>query len=65
MDATALKRTARRRARMTKQQHALVEQARQSLDAAKLLTEAGHCGFASAQSREFLELAERQLGQVS
>jgi hypothetical protein len=49
---------------MTKQQHALVEQARQSLDAAKLLTEAGHCGFASAQSREFLELAERQLGEL-
>jgi hypothetical protein len=31
---------------MTKQQQALVEQARQSLDAAKLLTEAGHHGFA-------------------
>ena len=35
---------------MTKQQQALVEQARQSLDAAKLLTQAGHHGFAAARA---------------
>jgi uncharacterized protein (UPF0332 family) len=35
---------------MTKQQQALVEQARESLDAAKLLTQAGHHGFAAARA---------------
>jgi len=35
---------------MTKQQQALVEQARRSLDAAKLLTQAGHHGFAAARA---------------
>jgi uncharacterized protein (UPF0332 family) len=35
---------------MTKQQQALVQQARESLDAAKLLTDAGHHGFAAARA---------------
>ncbi len=35
---------------MTKQQQALVEQARESIDAAKLLTQAGHHGFAAARA---------------
>jgi len=35
---------------MTKQQQALVEQARESLDAARLLTQAGHHGFAAARA---------------
>jgi uncharacterized protein (UPF0332 family) len=35
---------------MTKPQQALVEQARESLDAAKLLTQAGHHGFSAARA---------------
>ena len=35
---------------MTKTQQTLVEQARQSLDAARLLTQAGHHGFAAARA---------------
>ncbi len=35
---------------MTKQQQTLVEQARHSLDAARLLTQAGHHGFAPARA---------------
>ena len=35
---------------MTKQQHALVEHARESLAAARLLTQAGHHGFAAARA---------------
>ena len=35
---------------MTKQQHALVEHAHESLAAARLLTQAGHHGFAAARA---------------
>ena len=35
---------------MTKQQQALVEHARESLVAAKLLTQAGHHGFAASRA---------------
>jgi len=35
---------------MTKQQQALVEHARESLDAARLLTQAGHQGFVAARA---------------
>jgi uncharacterized protein (UPF0332 family) len=35
---------------MTKRQQALVEQARESLDAARVLTQAGHHGFAAARA---------------
>jgi uncharacterized protein (UPF0332 family) len=35
---------------MTKQQQSLVEHARESLDAARLLTQAGHHGFAAARA---------------
>jgi len=35
---------------MTKQQQSLVEHARESLDAATLLTQAGHHGFAAARA---------------